>query len=66
MLTTIEWARERLENCERLAAFRGHDRKGWLEDAAYFRAVIADLEALRLIREHAKRPAPGFESQDGG
>jgi hypothetical protein len=57
-LTTIDWVRERLANCERIAKTKaGADRDGWLEDADYFKQILTDLESLRLIVEHAKRPA---------
>jgi hypothetical protein len=56
MLTTIEWTRERLENCERLASKNSRGRAGWLADAGYYRAILTDLESLRLMREFASRP----------
>jgi hypothetical protein len=41
------WVRERLENCLRIAKERtGKDRDGWLEDAKYFRAILARLNVL--------------------
>ena len=43
-MSPLEWAMERLANCERIAELKtGKDRDGWLEDAAYWRALIADL-----------------------
>ncbi len=45
-LSVVEWVRERLDNCERHAGLRaGKDRDGWLEDAAYFREILAILAA---------------------
>lgn len=43
-LTAVAWARERLENTERIAATKtGADRGGWLEDATYWRMIVAAL-----------------------
>src|SRR5258708_33263911 len=37
-----EWVLERFENCLRIAETKtGEDKAGWLDDADYFRAVIA-------------------------
>lgn len=57
MLTLSEWVRERLANCERIAAKRtGAERAGWLEDARYFRMVLDVLE-----RDFRGRIEPGLE-----
>lgn len=41
-LTVLEWARERYANTLRLAGEKtGADREGWLEDAAYWREIVA-------------------------
>jgi hypothetical protein len=38
------WVRERLDNCLRIAASKGGaDRAGWIEDARYFRAILARI-----------------------
>lgn len=41
-LTLRTWVSERLENCLRIAGEKGNDadRLSWLEDAAYFRAIL--------------------------
>lgn len=40
-MTPLEWSRERLANSERIAAMKiGADRRGWLEDVAYWREIV--------------------------
>jgi hypothetical protein len=49
-LTVEDWVRERLDNCQRLAAGKvGADRDGWLEDARYFSRVLARMDALGTL-----------------
>jgi hypothetical protein len=37
----IEWLKERRANCLRIAATKtGSERKGWEEDAAYFKEAV--------------------------
>jgi hypothetical protein len=44
-MTTLEWARERLANSERIAATKdGDDRAGWLDDAGYWQQIVVALE----------------------
>jgi hypothetical protein len=51
-LTVEEWVRERLDNCQTLAAKKvGADREGWLEDARYFQRI---LERITLPSGEAK------------
>ena len=39
------WVAERLANCERIARIKqGADKNGWLEDAEYFRQLLAIME----------------------
>lgn len=43
-LSVEDWVRERLDNCQRLAAQKtGKDRDGWMEDASYFQKILARL-----------------------
>ena len=46
-LSTLQWARERLAHCERIAAEMTDDveRAGWLEDVEYWRDIVAILDA---------------------
>jgi hypothetical protein len=54
MLTVDEWVRERLENCQILAASEfGEIREGWLEDARYFQLILD----LLPHRERDMRPS---------
>lgn len=51
-LSLVEWLRERLDNCQLIAAkqIKGGNRSGWLEDAAYFQeAIIAVSNRDELI-----------------
>lgn len=44
---TMAWLEERLANCLRLAdENNGDDRKGWVEDAAFFAKAIAIIRVL--------------------
>lgn len=37
----VEWLKERRANCLRIASEKtGDDRRGWEQDAAYFRAAV--------------------------
>lgn len=46
-LSTLEWARERLANSERIADQKtGADRASWLEDVRYWRDIVRRLQAF--------------------
>ncbi len=48
MITLVEWVRERLENCNRIAATKtGVEREGWEEDARYFRLILNIVQEWR-------------------
>ncbi len=51
-LSVLEWAKERHANTLRIAASKRADRAGWLEDAAYWCAIVERLtgEAAALAR----------------
>lgn len=51
LLALVEWAVERYENTQRIAATKhGADRIGWLEDGEYWQAIVAVLvEQVRTI-----------------
>lgn len=52
-LTVLEWSQERLANSERLAASKtGADRESWLEDVAYWRAIVKSLSELQDCRQY--------------
>ena len=45
-----EWIAERMDNCERIAHSKtGLNRKGWLQDAAYFKAALEQWNAAEAI-----------------
>jgi len=47
-MTPLQWALERLDNCKRIAEGKsGRDLEGWLEDVAYWEAIIAELRKLQ-------------------
>lgn len=50
-LSVLEWAEERLANTLHIApTTTGKDRAGWLEDAAYWSAIVDELREVRLLR----------------
>lgn len=65
--SVLEWAQERHANTIRLAATKtGAERQGWLEDAAFWQAIIALIKVAGgvLSANDARRPnrAPGRPS----
>lgn len=43
-----DWIKERMANCLRIAKMKeGTDRRGWLEDAAFFAVVISMLDTIQ-------------------
>lgn len=51
MLTVRAWAAERLANSERIASMKiGEDRRGWLEDVAYWMEIAASLDLLEELK----------------
>lgn len=59
-LPLLEWVLERFENCGRIAREKDDpaDRDSWLEDADYFRQILAILAEPRhtLSCDMAKHP----------
>lgn len=52
------WLKERELNARRIASGKtGHDRDGWLEDAAYFKAAHDALGPVRTPMTHEQRRA---------
>lgn len=40
------WLQDRRDNCQRIArSKRGEDRKGWLDDVAFFTAAVGLIDA---------------------
>lgn len=55
----LQWTRDRLANCELIAAHKsGSDRAGWLDDASHFERIIAALSTPAPLREPPRTPTP--------
>lgn len=71
MTDLTAWVRERLDNCQRIAVTKeGSDRDGWLEDAAYFAAILdaleektGRLEAVAMLDDSDKHDAGSPEDR---
>ncbi len=51
-LSLTMWVRDRLDNCHRIAATKsGQDQRGWMEDAAYFAAILEALACPDWVDE---------------
>jgi hypothetical protein len=57
LLTVGEWVKERHANCLRIAKTKpeGFDKAGWLEDAAYFRAILDQLQTVNDLSMMLRR-----------
>lgn len=48
-MPVLAWAKERLANSERIAGGKvGADQAGWLEDVAYWQAIVTQLSGSEL------------------
>lgn len=51
----ISWIRGRIENCNNFASKDTYNKDGWLEDVAYYEAIIRMLQRLQRCGNRTKK-----------
>jgi hypothetical protein len=66
-LKVVDWAIERLENSDRIAKTKtGDDQRSWLEDRAYWRAIVDRLERYDALLASLVIPHEQEKKEDHG